>query len=195
MGEAARRTGHATFDDIAHLGEDARVEIIGGEIVPKDAAKHEHSAAQGGMTSQVWLPFSRLPGHGGPGGWWFGTEAEVEYEPHELYLHDVAGWRRERSPERPTGRPVRIAPDWVCEILSPSNWANDTVTKFATMQRHAVPHYWILDVEHRILTVYRWKDGAYVVAAHAQPGERAALEPFDAVTVDVGVLFGDDPTE
>ena len=196
MGNVAeKRSRLATFDDILPLGDDARVEIFAGEIVPKEAAKFEHSSAQVTVGVELGSPFGRRPGPRGPGGWWFGTEAEVEYEPHELYLHDLAGWRRDRCQERPSGRPVRIRPDWVCEILSPSNWRNDTVKKFATMQRHGVPHYWMLDLDHRVLTVHRWKDGEYVVAAHAQPGERAALEPFDAISLDVGVLFGDDPLE
>jgi hypothetical protein len=30
----------------------------------------------------------------------------------------VAGWRRERMPEMPDDEPIRVVPDWVCEILS-----------------------------------------------------------------------------
>ncbi|MCU0692715.1 MAG: Uma2 family endonuclease [Polyangiaceae bacterium] len=192
---AERQKALATFDDIRQLENGVRVEIIGGEIVPKEAATFEHSRSQFRVGSKLSDPFDRGEGRGGPGGWWFGTEAEVEYDQHEVYVHDLAGWRRGRCPEPPSGRPVRVRPDWVCEILSPSNWTNDMVKKFATMKRSGVAHYWIVDLEHRVLTVYRWNDGDYIVAAHAQPGEVAALEPFDAISLEVGVLFGDEAVE
>ena len=34
-----------------------------------------------------------------------------------VFRPDLAGWRRERAALRPTGRPIRIRPDWICEIL------------------------------------------------------------------------------
>ena len=56
------------------------------------------------------------------------VEVHVEHAPHELCCHDAAGWRRDRVPERPRGWPVRIRPDWVCEIVSPSTASRDRVT-------------------------------------------------------------------
>jgi Uma2 family endonuclease len=184
----------ATFEDLLRLPEDVRAEIVGGEIVEKAAPSLEHSRAQRRLGAQV-EPFERRRGAGGPGGWWIGSEVDVEYDAHELYRHDLSGWRRDRVPELPRTRPVRVRPDWVCEILSPSNWANDTVAKFRTLQRHGVPHYWIVDLERAVLTVYRFSDGLYTVAAVAQPGERARLEPFAEIEMEVGVLFGQDPDD
>lgn len=86
-----------------------------------------------------------------------------------------------------------MRPDWVCEIISPSNWAHDTVTKFQTLQAAAVPHYWLVDLEHGVLTVYRFGGKVYEVAQLAQPGQRLRLEPFDALTLDVSTLFDLEP--
>jgi Uma2 family endonuclease len=102
------------------------------------------------------------------------------------------GWRRSRVPERPRGRPVRIRPDWVCEVLSPSNAQNDLVTKFRTLQRCQVPYYWIVDPENRLLIVYRWQPDGYVVALTAKVGETVRAEPFDTVELPLGLLFGED---
>jgi Uma2 family endonuclease len=133
-------------------------------------------------------------GSGGPtGGWWIGTETEVAYESGECYRHDIAGWRRDRVPVKPSGRPVTIAPDWVAEILSPSNWRHDAVVKFDTCFRHRVGHFWSLDPENRILTVYRWHADGWLRVCAVTPRQRARLEPFDAVEFEVAVLFGDDP--
>jgi len=38
-----------------------------------------------------------------------------------------------------------VRPDWVCEILSPSNERNDLIRKMRTYQRCGVPQTWILD--------------------------------------------------
>lgn len=184
----------ATREDYLALPEDARVELVDGVLMEREAAKFEHSHAQRRLGAGVDA-FDRKGGGDPPGGWWIGTEAEVEYAPRHIFRHDLAGWRRERCHERPSGRPIALRPDWVCEILSPSNWSHDTVTKFEVLQRHGVPHYWVVDLEHGVLTVYRLGGEFPQVVALARPGERRRLEPFEALELDVGVLFGNDPLE
>ncbi len=50
----------------------------------------------------------------------------------------IAGWRKERMPERPRGV-IEMAPDWVCEIVSPGHERKDTLKLFLLLQRHRVP--------------------------------------------------------
>ncbi len=190
MTEAA--TKKATIEDLLALPEDGRYELIDGEIVRREATAYEHGAAQRSTAGWTGTLFHRKP-EGLTGGWWIITEGEVAYASGDCYLHDIAGWRRGRVPEAPTGRPVRIVPDWVCEVLSPSNWRNDTVVKFDACFRHKVGHYWIVDVEHRMLTVYKWHPDGWIRLMTVEPGQRARLEPFEAVEFEVAVLFGDDP--
>ncbi len=186
----------ATFEDLLALPGDARAEIINGVVVEKGATSWEHNNAQSSIDTQVSWRFKRGDGDDDrPGGWWILVEAEVEYETHEVYHHDLAGWRRARLTEIPKGRPTRIPPDWACEILSPSNWANDTVKKFRTLQKVGVPWYWIVDVDHGTITVHRWTESGYLIELVGQQGERLRLPPFDAVELEVGVLLGDDPTD
>jgi Uma2 family endonuclease len=160
----------ASVADLLAMPEDGRYELIAGQIVPRDAATFEHSTAQSGIAAWTTHVFHRNP-DGPSGGWWIATEAEVE---------------------KPSGRPIAIVPDWVCEVLS-SNWRNDTVTKFETCFQHHVGHYWIADPERRVLTVYRWHAEGWLHVRAVTPGERARLEPFEAVEFEVAVLFGDDP--
>jgi Uma2 family endonuclease len=89
--------------------------------------------------------------------------------------------------------PVELRPDWVCEVLSPSNATNDTVRKLRVYHQFAVPHYWILDPEAQSLIVYRWAADGYMAVVAAEAGERVRCEPFDAIEFEVGVLFGADP--
>jgi Uma2 family endonuclease len=174
---------------------DERMEVHGGQLVPKEAARFEHSDAQGGIAFALRGPFQRRSGAGGPGGWWIAVEPECAYTGW-TFLHDLAGWRRDRVPDKPKGRPVRERPDWVCEILS-SNRRHDTVTKFDVLGKAGVKHYWLLDVDARELVVHRLEDNGWVRAAAfvaSEPGQLESIEPFEAAPLELGVLFGDDPT-
>lgn len=197
MSQPAERRPRSTVADLLALPDDVRAEIIGGELVEKASPSAEHSDAQGGLTELLRSRFHRGGGGGPgrPGGWWILPEVEIELETHEVYRPDLAGFRRERAPERPTGRPLRVRPDWVCEILSPSNARHDLVTKLRTYHRSNVPHYWIVDPEALTLVVYRWHEGGYLAVLTAQKGETVRAEPFDGVELALGVLFGDDPQD
>src|SRR5690606_5912195 len=142
------------------------------ELVDKAAPSPEHGSAQVGL-SGVLFGFRGPRGGGprGPGGWWLMSEVEVSYEAHEVYRHDLVGWRRERVPAPLRGRPVEVRPDWVCEILSPSNAANDTVRKQRVLHRHRVPHYWLLDPIERTLRVLRFTDQGYLEVLSATADE------------------------
>lgn len=192
MSHSVRRG--ATIDDLWAIPEDERFhELIAGELIRKAAPSGEHGDAQAGVVSAVRSSFQRPPGRGGPGGWWFATEVEVLLETGELVRPDVLGWRRDRCPERPTGIPVRQRPDWVCEVVSPANATNDTVKKLRLYQRVAIPHYWIVDPRDATLTVMRWSADGFVNLLRAERGEVVRAEPFEAVEIHVGTLFGDDP--
>jgi Uma2 family endonuclease len=187
VGDPARSRAEGDLDE--------RVEVHAGQVVPKEAARFEHSDAQRGVAFALSGPFQRRSGGGGPGGWWIATEAEVAY-PGWTFLHDLAGWRRERLQAKPAGRPVRQVPDWVCEVLS-SNRKHDTVTKFDVLGSAGVRHYWLIDVDARELVVHRREPGGWMRVAtflSTEPGQRARIEPFDAVELEVAVLFGDDPS-
>jgi Uma2 family endonuclease len=189
---AASPIRNATAADLAQLPSDAQAEIIGGAIIPKASPSAEHSDAQGGVIVHLRGPFHRRPGGDQPGGWWILPEVEIELDLHEVYRPDIAGWRRERTNARPHGRPVTIRPDWVCEVLSPSNASHDLVTKLRVYHRSQVAHYWIVDPQNETLTVLRWTPDGYLTALTAGRSDRVRAEPFSAVELPVGVLFGDD---
>ena len=188
----ATQRSPATFADLEALGDSVSAEIIAGEIVEKASPTMEHGRAQNALGGYVRRRFDRKPGGRWPGGWWIGTEVDVEYATHELYRHDIVGWRRDRVTECPTGRPVRIRPDWVCEILSPSNEKRDLVDKMRTLHASGVPYYWILNPEEKVLAVHRHSADGYVVMLTASSGESVRAEPFESVELAVGVLFGDE---
>ncbi len=192
MSSAAHGVPKATAADLAALPTRMRAEVIDGVVSERAAPSAEHGDAQAGLTAFLRPRFHR-GGDGPTSGWWILTEVEVELEAHQVYVPDVVGWRRARVPGRPSGRPVRIRPDWVCEVLSPSNAQDDLVTKLRSYQRSQVAHYWIVDPASAVLMVYRWTEAGYTLALTARRDERVFAEPFEAAELQVGLLFGDDP--
>lgn len=185
----------ATSADLLRLGDEVRAEVIHGVIVEKASPTFEHAETQGAVNRVVGRRFHRGPSGRWPGGWWITTEPDVEYAAHEICRHDVAGWRRDRWPERPSGFPVRARPDWVAEVLSPSNRKRDQVDKLQILRAAGVPHYWILDPEERTLVVHRLERDGYLLVLTAAAGDTVRAEPFQDVELRVGVLFGDDDDE
>jgi Uma2 family endonuclease len=191
MSERARR--RATQADFWAIPDGVRFhELIDGVLIEKATPSGEHGVAQAGVVGAVHGPFQRPSGRGGPGGWWIATEVEVLLG-DEIVRPDVVGWRRERHPERPTGTPINVRPDWICEIVSPSHPTDDTIKKLRLYHRAGVPHYWLVDSRDSTLTVMRWNEAGYVTLLRAERGETVRAEPFDAIEIVVGTLFGDDP--
>lgn len=192
MSQPVRRG--ATLDEFWAIPEHERFhELVGGELTQKAAPSGEHGDAQAGIVAAVRPPFQRQRGGGGLGGWWILTEVELWLETADIVRPDVVGWRRERCPERPTGTPVRVRPDWICEVVSPSNATDDTVKKLRLYHGVAIPHYWVVDPRDATLTVMRWSADGDVTLLRAQRGEVVRAEPFQAIELAVGTLFGDDP--
>jgi Uma2 family endonuclease len=192
MSRSARRA--ASLDEFWAIPEVQRFhELVGGELIQKAAPTGEHGDAQAGVVGAIRPPFQRKPGGGGPGGWWVATEVEVMLDGGDVVRPDVLGWRRERCPERPTGTPVKLRPDWVCEVISASNANDDTVKKLRLYHRVSVPYYWLVDPRDSTLTVMRWSPDGYTTLLRAERGEVVRAEPFEAVEIAVGTFFGDDP--
>lgn len=193
MTETARTK--ATLAEFLAIPEDRRFhELIGGEIIEKAAPSGEHGGAQGSVIGAIAPPFQQSSGSGsGPGGWWIAPEVEVLLETGEIVRPDVLGWRRERSPERPTGFPVKLRPAWVCEVISPTRANDDTVKKLRLYHSVKIPHYWLVDTRDETLTVMRWSEPGYITVSRVERGEVVRPEPFEAIELAVGTLFGDDP--
>jgi Uma2 family endonuclease len=181
----------ATFEDLLARDNPDRLEIIGGEIVERAMPSPGHSLAENKLAVAT-DPFNRRPGSRGPGGWWIFTEIHVGYRSGETYCHDTAGWRRDRVATRPTEWPIRIRPDWVCEIVSPKHERHDLIDKPRVLHAAEVPHYWVVDPDERILLVHRWSPDGYTVVQRAAAGETVRAEPFEAIALRVGMLFGDE---
>lgn len=189
---APRAHGSATIADLAGLENH---ELVGGELVQKASPTIRHSLVHGNLISAVHGFVGHGQGEGRPGGWWIGPEVTIELEDGEVYQPDIAGWRMERLPVLSDEWPVRVTPDWVCEILSPSTARLDLGHKQHAYHRARVGHYWVADPIHHIITVYRWQADGYVLTLTAGTGDIVRAEPFDSIDIDLGDIFGLPPKE
>ncbi len=125
--EPAAQRIRPTYADIEALPPHVVGEIIAGELVvsPRPAPRHANAASTLGMLLGPPYRF----GSGGPGGWWLEFEPELhlgvdaDYDP---IVPDLAGWRIERMPTLPEAASFEVVPDWVCEVLSPTNVAGSS---------------------------------------------------------------------
>lgn len=181
MGATARRL--ADYRDILALPPHVTGEIIAGELHASPRARAAHAFAIGGMTASVF-------GRGGTGGdrpddWWILPEVELHLDGHVL-VPDLAGWRVSTLPEFPDVAAVNVRPDWVCEVLSPSNFRWDRFRKMPLYAQLGVGHAWIVDPDQQSVEVMRNHLGQWLwVASHTGGGE-ASLEPFDSAPLEVG---------
>jgi Uma2 family endonuclease len=82
-----------------------------------------------------------------------------------------------------------LAPDWVCEVLSPSTAALDRGRKSAIHHQEGVSHSWLVDPRAHSIEVYRRGKKGWTLAARHMGGETIRAEPFDAEPLALGLLW------
>lgn len=185
----ARNPQKATWEDLLALDEDVRAEVLGGSLVTMPAPLPRHANVQRSLGNFVGGPFQDDDGRGGPGGWWIFVEVDIRLGPHDIVRPDVSGWRRPRLPSPGNERPIDVVPDWVCEVVSPSSASRDRVTKRALYARSSIPYYWIIDPDARSLEALKLVEGRWLELGAFGDGDRASIEPFEAIELEVGRLF------
>jgi Uma2 family endonuclease len=117
-------------------------------------------------------------------------EPELHLGPEpDILVPDLAGWRNERMPVVPRAAYVTLAPDWACEVVSPSTEDVDRAEKVPIYAREQVAHVWLLDPLLRTLEVLRLDGPPYRLAATWRGDAKVRAEPFDAIEMDLGVLW------
>jgi hypothetical protein len=59
------------------------------------------------------------------------------------------------------------------------------------VRRSGIPFYWVVDVESGILTAHRLVGQSYAMVIQATRWQFVRAEPFDAIEIRMGALFGD----
>jgi Uma2 family endonuclease len=92
-------------------------------------------------------------------------------------------------PVLPDAAAFEIAPDWVCEVLSPATAATDRADKMPIFAAEQVQHLWFIDPVAQTLEAYRLDAERYSVLAVWRSDAVIRVEPFDAIPLELGALW------
>jgi Uma2 family endonuclease len=173
----------ATMADLAALPETVKGEILDGVLYTQPRPRAQHLLVESIAAADILTPFHR--GRGGPGGWWIIIEPGIEIPRATEFSPDIAGWRRSILPEVPMAGPFRTVPQWICEVLSPSNRAYDLRVKRRFYAEIGVEHLWYIDPESHTLAVSRLHEGHWLELGVHGDTDRVRAEPFEAIEIDL----------
>jgi len=182
---AARR---ATYEDLLAVPDHLVAEILNGNLVTSPRPGASHAGATTMLTVGLG-PFMFGKG-GGPGGWVILVEPELHLDGH-VVVPDMAGWRRDRMPEIPDAAAFDLAPDWVCEVLSPQSTERRDREEKMPIYAHAQARFvWLVNPTTQTLEAYALEGEEQWLLLGTWGGDRSvALKPFDAMEIDLGKLW------
>ena len=179
----------ATYDDLLAVPDILVAEILDGELwtSPKPTPRHAEASSSALALLKPAFDF----GWPTAGGWHILAEPELHLE-HHVVVPDLAGWWRTRMPHLPETAFFALAPDWVCEVLSPSTEMLDRGRKLRVYAQHRVRHSWLVDPLERTLEALRLDDDRWIRLAMHAGRVLVRVEPFDEVPIDLALLWGDE---
>lgn len=185
MNDPAKR--YATYEDLLSLPENLVGEIIYGQLYSHPRPAPKHARAYSALGYSIGGPFDGSIG--GPGGWWILDEPELHLG-GDILVPDLAGWRRERMPSLPETAWFELAPDWACEILSPSTARIDRALKMPIYAREGIAHFWLVDPDARTLEIYQLQEnGHWLLLDTLKEDDPVKQPPFDAITFPLENLW------
>lgn len=176
----------ATYDDLRAVPDNFVAEILGGELYASPRPAFSHARAAGTLFRALGGPFE--DGANGPGGWWFIIEPELHFDA-DVVVPDIAGWRRERMPTVPNVAHLELAPDWLCEVLSPSTQRIDRRKKLPIYARAGVGHVWLIDPPLQTLEILRLESQRWSLLATYEGDANMRAEPFASVELALRSLW------
>ena len=184
-----RKLKRATYDDVLSAPENKVAEILDGELFlsPRPASRHSLACSR---LDRALAPFDE--GQGAPGGWLILFEPELHFG-EDVVVPDLGGWRRERMPVMQDVPFFSLAPDWVCEVLSPSTASIDRGRKLRIYAEAGVAHAWLVNPAERTLEALRLRDGAWTIVGVCSGSDAVRVEPFDAIELALERLCVDSP--
>ncbi|MCC6993261.1 MAG: Uma2 family endonuclease [Deltaproteobacteria bacterium] len=177
----------ATYADLERLPDNVVGEIVAGALYASPRPRVTHAVTSSALGAELTVPFQF--GRGGPGGWWILDEPELHFG-DDVLVPDLAGWRIERMPSPPDVAAIELAPDWICEVLSPSTARLDRKGKLPIYAQRGVSHAWLIDPAVRTLEVLRRDRTLWTLIGTYADQDRVRVEPFEAIELDLSLLWG-----
>ncbi len=144
-----------TEDDYYRLGEDTRAELIDGKFYYMAAPSRLHQEILNGINNTIYNYIRSKEG-----------SCKVYPAPFAVKLFDDSKTIVEPdisvicNPEKLTDKGCAGAPDWIIEIVSPSDPQRDYDIKLFKYRTAGVREYWIVNPMTRTVTVYDFENGS-----------------------------------
>lgn len=187
MNTHARDPRRATYQDVLDAPPNMVAEIASGRLHLHPRPAQRHAGASFAIAGELYRPFRGGPED--PNGWLFAMEPELHLG-DDVLVPDLAGWRRERLPAFDGTAFFTLAPDWACEILSPSTRRFDLTEKRALYGLYGVAYLWLVDPDTRTVEAFILAEGKWVLEATFQDDDEIRAAPFAAVGFSLGALWG-----
>jgi Uma2 family endonuclease len=163
---------NATYADLYTIPETWVGEIIHGDLYAFPRPRSIHSRALTRLMAALDSDHEDSSD-----GWIILHDVEIWFGKN-LLVPDVCGWRRSRMPEMPDVTVMKLAPDWVCEGLSPSTVHLDKGPKREIYAKAGVGHVWFADPALHTIDVFALNGKTYTFVRSAGDNEKAKLAPF-----------------
>jgi Uma2 family endonuclease len=179
-----------TYADLEAVPSNLVAEILGGELVTHPRPAPKHASASSSLTGEISPAFQK--GRSGPGGWLFLDEPELHLG-FDVVVPDIAGWKKERSSTLAEKAYIETAPDWICEILSPSTERYDRGIKRQIYAQAGVQYLWFVNPQEQVLEAFKLSGKDWLLIGTVIAGQEVSIEPFNAISFSLSVLFPFDP--
>jgi Uma2 family endonuclease len=176
----------ATYAELEALPEHLIGEIIGGTLYASRFPPLHGALAYSRLLYHLIRHVERT--EEGPGGWLFLQRVELHLG-GDVLVPDISGWRRERLPQVPDVPAMTLAPDWVCEVLSPLSCELDRHIKPRAYARERISYMWLVDPDARRLEVLRREGPGYLPSATYTDRAVIHAEPFELPALELGELW------
>jgi len=176
----------ATYEDLYSIPENMTGQIINGELfaMPRPSPRHCHVVS--GIGFEIGPPYRF--GRGGPGGWVILDEPEIKLG-QNIFVPDLAGWKKEKLPKFPKTNYISVLPDWICEVLSPGTEKTDRADKMPVYAQFGVPYLWLINPVEEILEVFKLDSGRWTLLAVYAENEKVRAEPFQETEINLENLW------
>lgn len=183
----------ATYAALEALPPHTLGQIVDGELFAIRSQPFGHAYCRSALLIEVG---SALRARGSTvGSWQVLAQPELHFGA-DVLVPDIAGWKAENGPSGVTASTpfVTLAPDWVCEVLSPSTASLDRVRKSRRYASEGVSWSWLVDPVGKTLEAYKLDNGLWVQLGTWSGDETPRVPPFDAIELELAALWLDDPT-
>ncbi|HUE75975.1 MAG TPA: Uma2 family endonuclease [Chloroflexota bacterium] len=173
-----------TLDDYLALPDDQDYEIIDGVlyVAPRPTSHHQLISAR--LTTLLVVNVEDRD---------LGTvipDADLIVDERNTYFSpDIMVFLGDRFAKVDRNTFIRIIPDLIVEVLSPSTTRRDQIVKRRTYASLSVPHYWIVDPSDRTIVEHTLQPNGEYQERRIGADEQFQPSGVTGLVIDVGRLF------